>query len=104
MINQICALNVAKEQQILASFPGLPTIHVLIAFHHQKLDGGNAWEGSDHSVKESFISLQRVWLATLTLLSDIFESLLLRSEPSFEGVGGGVVSEPEGLDPRLEVV
>ena len=26
MTNQICALNVAKEQQILASFPGLPTI------------------------------------------------------------------------------
>ena len=87
--------------QILASFPGLPTIHVLIAY--RVIKNWMVWERGDRSVN-SLSSLQRVWLATLTLLSDIFEGLLLRSEPSFEGVGGGVVSEPEGLDPRLEVV
>ena len=83
-------IRAAEEEQILASFPGLPTVQFWLLFVWSKTGW---WEGLGTrwlQRKQPFISLQKVWLARLTLLSDIFEGLLLRSEPSFEGVGGGV--------------
>ena len=65
-----------KEQQILAWFPGLSRFDCLLC--DQKLDGRKAWEQGDCSVNSpSSLCKECDLLDRLTLLSDIFEGLLL---------------------------